>query len=334
MNKTIATLLTAATTSTIGLVGGPLVAHAAPVAHPKYYACLAGGYLSKVSFAAHACPKPAKVVTGNFAGANFTYANLAGAMLNGVNLAKTNLSGVTSGHIVGVPSALPKGWMLVKGFLIGPSANLASANLTGLNLTKVNATGATFYGANLTNVNFSGANLTNASLSNATITGAIFATATMKGTISAYENGQPASLPTGWQLSTGQFDGNNISYLVGPLASIGGAHLSGLTFAGVNLDGIYMAGDNLVATSFNGASLVKATLASADLQEVDFTNANASGGNFQNADFEGANLTNANFSNTNLNGARLLSVAGIATANFTGATCPDGVIYGQLGANC
>jgi len=58
------------------------------------------------------------------------------------------------------------------------------------------------------------------------------------------------------------------------------------------------------------------------------------GTNLSNSDFEGANLLNANFTNVNLANSRLLSVANVATATFTGATCPDGVKFETLGSNC
>ena len=64
------------------------------------------------------------------------------------------LTGVTSGGITGVPAALPPGWRLVKGYLVGPAANLKNANLLGANLA-----GANLAGALLTNTRLANANL-------------------------------------------------------------------------------------------------------------------------------------------------------------------------------
>ncbi len=59
-------------------------------------------------------------LTGAFMNnANLTGAVLTGTNLTGVNLSAVTLTGVTSGGIVGVP-ALPAGWTLVDGDLVGP----------------------------------------------------------------------------------------------------------------------------------------------------------------------------------------------------------------------
>ncbi len=65
-----------------------------------------------------------------------------------------NLEGVRSGNVSGTPTALPSGWILGDGYLIGPGANLAGADLSRLNLT-----GADFNGADLTGTNLDGAYL-------------------------------------------------------------------------------------------------------------------------------------------------------------------------------
>ena len=306
----------------------------AATSHTTYFACDKGGSLTHVSVNAHACAAGTKKVTGKFAGADFTNANLSGANLSGAPLARTNLTGVTSGRIVGKPSSLPRGWQLQKGYLIGPSANLPEAKLTGASLAGANLVGANLYGANLTDVDFTKANLNGASLSDANITGTKFAGAILSNVISAYEVGTPASLPKEWNLIDGSYEGNVVAYLVGPRASIGGAQLAGISFKGDVLSNIYMPGSNLVDTDFTGAVIQTGDLASSDLEEANFTNANLKGSNFSNADFEGANFTGANFSGVNFAGARLLSISGTGSTNFTGATCPDGVVYGSPGANC
>ncbi|MBR58824.1 MAG: hypothetical protein CMH54_12495 [Myxococcales bacterium] len=106
-------------------------------------------------------------------GANLTNANLTGA----------DLTGVQSGGIRGKPRNLPKGWKLVKGYLIGPGAPLRNADLKGANLK--------------------GANLKGASLSGAYLEGAKLEGAKLKGVFSGRIRGKPRNLPKGWKLVNG-----------------------------------------------------------------------------------------------------------------------------------
>jgi uncharacterized protein YjbI with pentapeptide repeats len=135
---------------------------------------LVGGILTGMGFSAaaasnlgasikkHSCvPGPrADLVRCNFVGADLAGADLAGARLNraklrdanltGANLTDTkldhavliraDLSAVTSGGITGTPASLPTNWILVDGYLIGPGADLAGANLSHANL--LGATGS------------------------------------------------------------------------------------------------------------------------------------------------------------------------------------------------
>jgi uncharacterized protein YjbI with pentapeptide repeats len=107
---------------------------------------------------------------------NVSNGSLANTNLTGTDLSNANLSGVQSGGIVGQPSALPAGWFVLDGYLLGPGANagganLAGANLTGhslqgINFTQANLAGADLAGLDLSSVNFFGADLAGANLSN------------------------------------------------------------------------------------------------------------------------------------------------------------------------
>jgi uncharacterized protein YjbI with pentapeptide repeats len=152
-------------------------------------------------------------------GANLTNATLTGANLSGANLSGATLTGVTSGGITGTPAALPAGWTLVDGYLIGPGANLTGANLTGADLTNANLTNAI-----LTNANLSGTNLTGA---------------TLTGVTSGGITGMPAALPAGWTLVDG--------YLLAP-----GMHL--LTITADNTSMVY--GHPLPAFTYSVSGLV------------------------------------------------------------------------------
>jgi uncharacterized protein YjbI with pentapeptide repeats len=128
----------------------------------------------------------------NLTGTNLTNANLTNATLTNANLAGTGLNGaalagVLSGGITGTPSALPTGWILAIGYLMGPGANLSGAkfsftpcaSLQGVNLTSANLSGATLWCTDLSGAHLSGVNLSNAwlagvNLSGADLSGALF----------------------------------------------------------------------------------------------------------------------------------------------------------------
>jgi uncharacterized protein YjbI with pentapeptide repeats len=62
----------------------------------------------------------------NLTGANLTGATLTGATLTGANLTGATLTGVTSEGIMGNPAALPTGWKLMNGYLVGPTGKLSN----------------------------------------------------------------------------------------------------------------------------------------------------------------------------------------------------------------
>ncbi len=105
------------------------------------------------------------LLTGtNLTTANLTDANVAYMDVQGANFTGVTLTGVESGGITGTPSSVPASWMLASGYLVGPLANLVSADLAGANLTGADMAGADLYlgslnGANLTNANLRGASL-------------------------------------------------------------------------------------------------------------------------------------------------------------------------------
>jgi uncharacterized protein YjbI with pentapeptide repeats len=168
----------------------------------------------------------------NLSGANLTDANLSGADLAGAELAGarfkgadlsdfvdsarefmypwvgvTNLVDVRSGSINGVPEALPTGWSLIGGYLVGPGADLAGAHLSSADFTVTASlaptewawpqnvpaveptdftsssgyvigpgtdfAGATLKSADFKDVDLVGANLASANLSEADMTGVV-----------------------------------------------------------------------------------------------------------------------------------------------------------------
>ncbi|MDF7825873.1 pentapeptide repeat-containing protein [Pontiellaceae bacterium B12227] len=155
---------------------------------------LSGAILSNVNFSG------ATDMRADFSGADLYGANLDGAALEGAIL-----DGVASGSITGTVAALPAGWLLTHGFLIGAGANLSGANLQGVDLSQANLTGVQSGGitgtpsdfpadwqlfngyligpgADLSGADLSGADLTGLDLSNIILTDANLAGADVSGT--------------------------------------------------------------------------------------------------------------------------------------------------------
>ena len=66
--------------------------------------------------------------------ANLTGATLSGVDVTDVSLRYAQLDGVASGGIVGDNVILPDGWRLANGYLVGSTAVLVRANLSGADL--------------------------------------------------------------------------------------------------------------------------------------------------------------------------------------------------------
>ena len=260
------------------------------------------------------CPKPgpgANLAYCNLAGANLSTANLTGATLTGAiathtQLANASLSGVISGSIVGNPASLPtvpapfddevgsSPWLLVKGYLIGPGANLSGAQLIGANLE-----GADLAGADLQRANLALTDLTEVKSGGMVGTG--------------------ITLPDHWWSKNG--------YLVGPGADLVNANLSGQDLAGVDMsceditsaDGCggffgietYLTGADFDHTSFGGANLFGVYFSEGSFVDANFTGANVgeayptAGAQFIGANFTGDDLSTFDFASTNLTDAIL-----------------------------
>lgn len=124
----------------------------------------------------------ASLVDADMAGTFLIDASLADVDLDGATVTG-NMAGVSSGGITGTPSALRNGWSLVDGYLVGPgadlnSADLSAADLTGADLDQATLTGADLAGATLTDADLANANLTGADLDGATLTGVIWSDTT------------------------------------------------------------------------------------------------------------------------------------------------------------
>ena len=78
----------------------------------------------------------ANLTGADLTGADLTGADLVSADLRGADLSGADLSNVKSGYTTGDGgTTLPTNWQLIKGYLIGPGADLTGADLTGADLS-------------------------------------------------------------------------------------------------------------------------------------------------------------------------------------------------------
>jgi uncharacterized protein YjbI with pentapeptide repeats len=305
----------------------------------------------------------ADMTSANLENADFSKSNMTRAVLSQARILATNFGGATlfrvaSGPVIfGSPAALPPGWRVFNGLLIGPGANLSGLPLTGLNLTGFDLTGVDFTGANLSNALLTNATLVNVTLTNAVITNATFSTDNdnrLAGIISGGLVGAPGALPSSGRFRVVQ------GYLVGPNVNLAGATFTsaaqlGVSLSGTNFTGATLAGVNLTGAFLNNAILTGARLTGATLGGANMSNATldgvisggivgtptiptgwrllnrylvGSGANLSGASLPGAqlafmNLSAANLRSANLSGAQLgaanLEGADITGANLTGA---------------
>ena len=169
-------------------------------------------------------------------GADLSRGDLFGANLSDIELGDTILDGVRSGNISGIPSSLPNGWVITKGYLIGRNADLSNADLSSTDLS-----GLDLNDANLTGVR--------------------------SGNIS----GTPTSLPSGWLMAEGYLfgPGANLSS-----ANLSGLDLTGFDLTGANFTGADLSGANLTGLDLTGANFTGADLSGADLNAANLSGDN------------------------------------------------------------
>jgi uncharacterized protein YjbI with pentapeptide repeats len=118
----------------------------------------------------------AQLMSANLTGATLTNTDLDNANVSGANLSSTDLTtaqltGLQSGGISGGP-VLPYGWVIYNGYLAGPYADLAGADLAGLTETQGVLGGANLSNANLTGASLPSGDLVGTNLTSAELTGA------------------------------------------------------------------------------------------------------------------------------------------------------------------
>lgn len=295
----------------------------------------------------------------NLTGANLTNANVTGAtldatILNGANIQGADFTGATfnavrsnAGGVAGSPVALPSDWTVMGGFIFGPTADLAYANLTGFDLTGVNISNADLQHADLTTAQFSGVDLhtIGTGLEYANLGGAQMDFANFSGVSFRYADLTQADM-TGADLSYADFifttlldtdlSGANLyrlrsrdvvgtpiglpstfelrgGYIYGPNVDIDDWFLNGLDLTGLDLTGASAKNTMFDASNLTGTVLSGADLSSADLHDVNLSSVALDGADLTSADLEGANISNTYFT-----GASLTSI------HSGGLTAPDG----------
>jgi uncharacterized protein YjbI with pentapeptide repeats len=198
----------------------------------------------------------ASLADANLTDANAEYDNMSGADLGGANFTGAYLEGTSSGHVGGVPT-LPADWVITGGYLLGPSANLAGADLDHLDV--------------------SGDDLEFADLADARVAGTNFSGTDLSYVASSGVRGTPSELPRHWRLVGG--------YLLGPYTDAGSVNLVDADLAGVDLaDGL-----------LRDANFSRSNLRSSNLEFSDMEFTNLEGANLSKADLLGALLEGADF---------------------------------------
>jgi uncharacterized protein YjbI with pentapeptide repeats len=298
----------------------------------------------------------------NATDANFTNAKLFDPDLSDAIFNNANFQGLLARGIVGTAANLPTDWKMAQGFLIGPSANLISADLLNIDFRQMNITGANLNYANLTLSNFNGMDLSVASFKfsyfgQTSIEGANLDGLDLEGVRSQGVIGTPSALPEGWKLRSG--------FLIGPKANLSSMNLSNVNFSGTNLAGTYLAAANLGNANLAGVDLREtfiegANLSGANLEQTDLTGvslngiigpniigqpigldpewqflhgyligpgANLTTVDFRNLDLTTANLKGVNFIYANLSGANLTGVD-LTGVNLTGVNLTETILEG------
>lgn len=268
------------------------------------------------------------------AGADLSGADLRRAHVTDADLAEVRLDGVTSGGMTGAAHALPAGWRVASGHLVGAGARLVGADLSGADLSNLDLSRADLSDADLSAADLTGAGLLHTDLTRTDLSGAV-----LTGVASGGILGNPAALPPPWVLVRGALLGPGANL---PWASLNGADLSGLDLSGVNFDDADLAGSDLRGTNLTGASLRRTNLTGTDLTGADLTRVRSRTivgvpasvslpWAFRNGalvgptvDIERVDLSDADLSGLDLTGANLtrafMDRTNIAGTDLTGAT--------------
>jgi uncharacterized protein YjbI with pentapeptide repeats len=239
-----------------------------PASLPANWSDSSGFLLGPTAYLVSADMTGANLSNADLSNADLNSATLTGATLTGANLSDANIGGVSSGSLTGEPAALPANWTMLGGYLLGPTANLYQADLSGLNFGDADLEQASLQDAKLANVNLGTADMSQANLDGVTSGGVV---------------PNLGVLPGGWSVENG--------FIIGPGANLDGENLAGFIFKGEYLAGIQLASADLENADFSSASLAGADLSSADLTGADLTDGSLTAAELGGANFSGVSLT-------------------------------------------
>ena len=191
----------------------------------------------------------------NLASVNLYFARMVGATVSpGTSFSLATMTYLAAHDLVGSTAALPAGWRLVRGALLGRYAVVSSVDLSGADLSGLVLADATLNDVNLAGADLSGANLANARLTAVAVDGVVMTGATMTAVRGVNLTGQPAAAVEGqprWSVEAG--------LLVGPKADLSGARLVGTDLSGRDLSGVRLWNAVLTDVNLDGASLTGAS---------------------------------------------------------------------------
>ncbi len=226
---------------------------------------LSGAYLAGADLS-DADLTGSNLIGTSLAGADLSRANISDTMLSGADLTGATLLGIRAQGLLGKPDGIQAPWSIYNGVLLGPTADVSGADLSGLNLSERVLNGTNFTGANLAGTNFQFASTVGAlfdaingtgivgadtigtgqvlngrlitahpDLRGANLEGVDLSNVDLTGSRSGGITGTPSALPANWSLVSG--------FLIGPGADLSGANLAGvdlrdvLPVPGVNDEG-------------------------------------------------------------------------------------------------
>ena len=260
---------------------------------------------------------------------NFSYSNLEAISVSGANLETCELRGVESKNIFGEIAALPKNWLIYKGLLVGPEANLENCDISECELSDLDITEfylkrtdlrwvrssnligvpgslppswelrhgrligpfADLSGSDLSDLDLKNLNFVYASLKDATITNADFSNSLLDGVESGGLIGEPSALPEGWVLHKG--------FLLGPMVSNCGPTLENADLRAADLLGVDLSQVSLKGVKSGGIRNPPRALPKNWVFHSGFLIGPG-------ADLSGGEFANKRFRDTNLSGAKLI----------------------------
>jgi uncharacterized protein YjbI with pentapeptide repeats len=289
---------------------------------------------------------------------NLSHANLENAIMNGTNISNTNLGSANlnglriniNKPLIGYP-ALPSGYQLIHGIIIGTNITIYSVNsspdaiLSNLDFSNIQINYSTFYGVDFSYSNFTNTAIINSTFENCIFSGAIVTNTNFNGTIftgvriSIPLIGQPAIFPSLGSIGPITSSSFINGFIIGPTMDLRGANLSGLNLSNINMENANITGANMTGVitggitgplimspqwqlTTNGYLLCPGSNLSnltTQLNNIRALGLDLTGVNFENTILYGLVFDNSIMVNANLNNAQL-------TASFRGVDFTNAIL--------